>query len=486
MKKLVAVTAFALAVLMLVAFVRAARFPSKQVPVEARTPETVHGARAVSHLSEAVRYKTVSHENPAENDPAEFLRFHEFLARAYPKTHAVLSRETVNRLSLLYTWKGTREDLTPALLMGHYDVVPVEPGTEGRWTKAPFDGSVSDGYVWGRGTLDDKSAVIAIFESVETLLEKAFTPERTMYLAFGHDEEVGGAEGAARVAALLESRGVKLDYVIDEGGAIVEESFPGFARAVAVVGTSEKGYLNVELSVEAEGGHSSAPPRSTAIGVLARAIVRLEDHPLPGAIRGTLRETLETIGAEMSFLPRLALANLWLTRPLIERTMARSPEKDATLRTTTAATIFAGGVKANVLPGEARAVVNFRIHPEDRVQTVLDHITGVIDDERVRIAHVPGQAREPSPVSPSHGLAFERIARTTRELWPEVVVAPYVVPGGTDARNFTGLSKNVYRFSPLRVTPADLRRAHGTDERIRTKNLEELVHFFVRLIRSSA
>jgi carboxypeptidase PM20D1 len=359
--------------------------------------------------------------------------------------------------------------------------VPIETGTEDEWSYPPFGGEIGDGFVWGRGAMDDKGSLIAVLEGVETLLGQGFRPKRTVYLAFGHDEEVGGDAGAAAIAKLLRERRIAPFLVLDEGGAIADGFLPGLDRPIALVGTAEKGSASVDIAVNVEGGHSSVPPRQSAIGILSRAVARLEDNPIPGGIKGPFRDMLLEVGREMPFSRRLVLANLWLFGPLVERQLARVPATDSMLRTSTAVTMIDGGVKANVLPSKATAVVNFRIAPGDTVESVLDHVRRVVADPRVEVVEAR-EARNPSPVSPTDSDGFRLVERTIRQLYPEAVVAPYLLPGGTDSRHFEGLTPNVYRFGAIRVDASDLRRAHGTDERVAVDVLARMVSFYMQLL----
>jgi len=474
-------SALALAVARVVA--RAAVFRSSPIAVELAALPEVDAQSAALHLSQTLRFPTISHEDPAGFDSGAFALLHAYLRQSYPRAHSELQVEVVGLASLLYTWQGEDPDLPPVVLMAHQDVVPIEPGTEENWSHRPFGGEVADGYVWGRGAMDDKGSLVAILEAVETLLAQGFRPRRTVYLVFGHDEEVGGEAGAAAVAELLKGRGVQPFFVLDEGGAIADGFLPGLDRPIATVGVAEKGSASVEIEVEVEGGHSSVPPRQTAIGILSRAIVRLEDNPLPGGIQGPFRDMLLTVGREMPLSRRLVLANLWLFGPLVERQLSRVPAADSMMRTSTAVTIVEGGVKANVLPSKATAVVNFRIAPGDTVESVLEHVRRVVRDPRVNVVEAR-ETREASPVSPTDSEGYRFIERTIRQIVPEAIVAPYLLPGGTDSRHFTELSPYVYRFGALRVGADDLKRAHGTDERISIESLEQMVAFYLQLLMS--
>ena len=483
MRKALAVFGSCLALLLTLLVVRAALFRPQPVTVEPVGAPEVDAQSAALHLSQTLRFPTISHEDPADFDSGAFSLLHAYLRQSYPRAHSELELEIVGPASLLYTWKGEEPDLPPVALMAHQDVVPIEPGTEDEWSYRPFGGEIADGYIWGRGAMDDKGSLVAILEAVETLLARGFRPKRSIYLAFGHDEEVGGEAGAAAVAELLKSRGVRPFLVLDEGGAIAEGFLPGLDRPIATVGIAEKGAASVEIEVKVEGGHSSVPPRQTAIGILSRALVRLEDNPLPGGIQGPFRDMLLTVGREMSFSRRLVLANLWLFGPLVERQLSRVPAADSMMRTSTAITIVDGGVKANVLPSKATAVVNFRIAPGDTVEGVLDHVRRVIGDPRVSVVEAR-ETREPSPVSPTDSEGYRLVERTIRQIFPEAIVAPYLLPGGTDSRHFTALTPDVYRFGAIRVGSDDLRRAHGTDERLSVETLAQMVAFYLRILES--
>ncbi len=472
--------------LALVILVRTAMFRTKQQLVTSIQGAEFPRDKAVARLSKAIQLKTISHQVPALFDAKPFRDFHAFLESSFPKTHQTLKRETVTDLSLLYTWQGRDPKLRPILLMGHMDVVPVEPGTEKQWTHDPFGGEIADGFLWGRGTLDDKSAVMGIMEAVETLLGKGFQPTRTIYLAFGHNEELGGTEGATAIAALLKSRGVELEYVLDEGLAITEGLVPGVAPPVALIGVAEKGYLTLELGVETKGGHSSMPPAETAIGIMSRALARVEANPLPGKVGGVVRAMFDRVGPEMKFPMKAVFANFWLFSPLVASKLASGGSTNALMRTTTAITIFESGVKENVLPIRAHAVINFRVLPGDTIEGIIKHIRDTIADERVTITPNERAIREASPISPDDSEGYRAIERTIRELNPEIVVAPSLVMGATDSRHFAELTPNIYRFLPLRMVAEDLARLHGTNERIAPEVYIGIVQFFARLIETSA
>jgi carboxypeptidase PM20D1 len=479
--------ALGLALLAGVVLARAALLESRQVEAAPAAEFGVDAGVLAERLALAVRFRTVSHRERARLDTRQFRELHGYLAAIYPAAHAALEREKVAGLSLLYTWQGRNPELRPVLLAAHQDVVPVEAESEADWTHPPFDGVVRDGVVWGRGSMDDKASMICLLEAVERLVGEGFRPERTVYLALGHDEEVGGDEGARQIAELLASRGVALEWVLDEGGAIGADLVPGIEDGVAMIGVAEKGSVSIVLEVEAPGGHSSMPPRHTAIGDVARAVVVLERHPMPASIDGVTALFLDYLAPELPLTARILLANRWLFGPALRHGLSRQPAFDAMMRTTGAVTIIEGGVKTNVLPKRARAVANFRIHPNDDINAVMRHVRDTIDDERVRLhVDVRTRPRNPSVAAPVDSEAFVGLSRTIREVFPGVVAVPYLVVGGTDARHYQVLSENVYRFLPFAFGRDALRLAHGTDERITADNLVGAVRFYVQLIRNAA
>jgi carboxypeptidase PM20D1 len=478
----------ALAALLLLAgvmLVNALRLPPPPAAVANETlalDETALAAR----LAAALQIATLS---PTEESPSlePFAHLHALLAQHYPRVHAQLEHETVNGASLLFHWHG-RRDCAPLLLTAHQDVVPVEPGTESGWTRPPFSGALHEGFLYGRGAIDDKGALLAMLEAVERLLADGYVPECPVWLAFGHDEEVGGAQGAQALAARLQQRGVRPAFLLDEGGALTEGTLPGLATPLATIGVAEKGYLSVRLGTRAEGGHSSMPPRATAIGVLAAAVARLEARRPAAALGPVQRALLQRAAKQLPWGQRLVLSNLWLTAPLVERLFAASPASDATLRTTTAPTLLRAGVKDNVLPQQAEAVVNFRIRPGDSIEGVLAHVRATVDDARVTVERHGGFGSEPTAVAPWPGGGFAAIERALRRVSPEpvLVVAPYVTNGATDARHYAALTPNLYRFAPFKLRPDELAGLHGSNERLALAEYLRGVRFYHALLRDFA
>jgi len=451
--------------------------------VTARPGVTVDADGAARRLGLAVQQATLA--TPDDAHGAAFEALHRHLANSFPLVHAKLQRTRVGRHALLFTWTGSDAAARPIALMAHQDVVPVAPGTASQWLHPPFGGERHDGFVWGRGAWDNKAALMAIFEAVELLLKDGFTPRQTVYLVFGADEEIGGTDGAARIAAQFKAQGVRLGMVLDEGMLITHGMVPGVSKPVALVGLAEKGYATVQLKAQAAGGHSSMPPPRSAIGLLSEAIARIEAHPMPTHFGGLPHATFEAVAPEADGVMRWVLGNLWLTAPLVERQLSQLPAGNAMLRTTGVATVFRAGERDNVLPGVAEASVNFRLLPGDHSRDVLAHVQGVIAGLPVT-AQLGPEVSEASPLSPRDGSGLKWVSRALRELQPNVVVAPGLLIGGTDSRHFTDVADEVLRFAPIHVRSGDLARFHGSNERMSVANHVELIQFYERLLRTAS
>ena len=465
-----------------VVLVRATTWKSVQLAVEPIAPLRVDDG-AIERLSGAIRLATVAPSDGAPGDVNSFDSLHRHLETSFPRVHAALTREIVSGHGLLFTWAGKDQKAKPLLLLAHMDVVPVEPGTESAWTHGAFSGDVADGYVWGRGALDDKGSLLAILEAVENLLKRGFQPAQPVLLAFGHDEETGGSGGAAKMAGILQSRGTRVKYVLDEGMAVTVGIVPGLEVPAALVGIAEKGYASVELSAESPGGHSSMPPPQTAIGIVAAAVQAVQSHPMPAALSGPCARLFEHLGPEMRLPFRLLFANRWLFERVIVGQLEKSPTTNAIVRTTAAATIIEGGVKDNVLPARARAVINFRIKPGDTTKDVVAHVTRAVGDPRVRVRlFEPESADDPSPESSTTSAGFRTIEQTIRQVMPRAIVAPSLVLAATDSRHYQAVADDVYRFAPYVLGPDDTQRIHGTDERIGIEAYRDCVRFYEQLL----
>jgi len=445
--------------------------------------DDVDAERFVEALSEAITYRTVIQDD-GTYDAGAFDALGTMLAERYPRVHERLERETFGGHGLLYTWVGLDSLLDPIVLMAHQDVVPVEDGTEQDWVAPPFDGSVVDGNVYGRGALDCKGPLIAIFEAIEHLLERDATPQRSVLVVSGHDEEIGGDSGARTIADELRRRGVTPWFVIDEGGVVTDGVLPAVDAPIALVGIAEKGFMNVRLTARGEGGHSSMPPRGTSIARLARAISELEANPVPAHIVA-LMPLLNALSDHLPGVVGTLASKPAAVASLLSRVFARDVRMDALQRTTMVPTIVNGGIKANLVPQSASVVFNIRIIPGDTSSTVVAHIRNVVGQD-VEIDVLPGFLKPPSRFSSVESDAWETLTGVVGEVFPSAVIAPYVLTGATDSRFFEGMAGDVYRFSPFVLDGEAISGFHGTNEFVRADDAHRAVSFFVRLIAVAA
>ena len=457
---------------------------SRQIAVSA-IEKPVLEPGVLKNFSEAIRIQTVSPENIEDFDSIQFAKFNNFLALTYPLTDSLLQHQIINNFSHLYFWQGSETALEPIILMGHLDVVPVIDENRKYWKQEPFEGAIVNDTLWGRGTMDDKVGVIGILESTEALLKKGFQPKRSIYLAFGHDEEIGGVNGAKAIATHLKSMGVQATFILDEGGIISSGMVPGIEKDVALIGIAEKGSVSIQLSIEIEGGHSSMPGKETAIDALSAAIYKLKSNPFPAFISPPIEGFLAYLGPEMSFVNRMAFANAGLFEKMIVGVYEGSPSGNALVRTTTSPTIFNSGVKDNIIPLTAKATVNFRIITGSSVAEVKERIRTVIDDDRILIDEGNFNT-EPSKVSSFDAPGFSLIHQTIAEVYPETLVSPYMVVAATDARHFGELSDQIYRFLPTKINKANVKSIHGLNERIAVTDYQTAIHFYTQLIKNAS
>ena len=438
-----------------------------------------------NNLSKAIQFKTISNRITEKVDWNEFEKFHKFLEEAYPLIHSKLEKEVVPPANLLYRWKGSKPELKPIALLAHQDVVPVTSGTENDWVYGPFDG-VDDGeFIWGRGSIDMKNHLIAVMEAV---IADGFEPERDVYLLFGDNEEVvaNDVNGAHDLMVTLKNRGIELDSVIDEGGAIIPINVPGVLpdKHLVGIGIAEKGYSDIEIVVNGKGGHSSQPPKHNALGELARAIQALEDHQFKSSFNQLMKDLMDAVGRECTYPVRLITCNIPLLRPLILEIAKQIPFGACFVRTTTAVTMAQGSPAANVLPQRASATVNFRAMPGTTKQDLVDHIRKVCKNDNLEINVL--NSKEASKFSPTDSRTFKIIGDICKNLEPNSIIAPYLVMGGTDAYNYEPICDNIYRYAPFRVSIELLRGTHGTNERIPVACLEDALRFFKNYIRRAS
>ncbi len=460
--------------------IRAWQVDTRQVQTDA--VELRVAPEAPQRLAEALRMQTITNRNPARLDSSAYRALYRHFEATFPRVHARLDTTHVNGLSRTYTWMGRDSTLAPIVLMAHVDVVPVEDSSA--WRRPPFGGRIEAGSIWGRGALDDKSSAVGILEAIETLLRRGERPQRTVHVALGHDEEVGGTRGGRAMAERITADGGSPALVVDEGGAITRGALPGLDDPLAVVGVAGKGYLSLRLTAQQPGGHSSVPPNRTSIEVLNRALTRLRTEPLPSRLSGVAGTMFDYLAPEMQWPMRAMLANRWLTAPALRWLLNRRPPTRAAIRTTTVPTRLTAGVKDNVIPSTARAVVNFRILPSQSVEGVVNHVRTTLEGLPVKQKILRSTA--PPAVSSVDGPAFQTLQRTIGQVTADsVVVAPYLVPGRTDSGYYADATDAVYRFVPYQLTPADRSRIHGPNERIAIEDYKTVVRYYMQLIRNA-
>ncbi|MBD3749400.1 MAG: M20/M25/M40 family metallo-hydrolase [Sphingobacteriales bacterium] len=466
--------------LLFVAFIlfRTLTFKSRQIN-EPQTALLQLDDSCVVHLQKAIRFKTVSYDDPKLMDSAVFKGFQTFLIQSYPLVFSKMQLEKVNDFGLILHWKGKSTTAKPIVLMAHQDVVPIEEATRQNWDADPFSGAIKNGFIYGRGTIDDKGSLIALLESAELLLKQGFIPNTDIYFVSGFDEEVSGLKGAKVMAKLFENRKIKPAFVLDEGGIITEYKVPGLKKTAAVVGIAEKGYQTLQLKINIPGGHSSMPEKTTAIDEMAKAIVKLHEHPFKAEITPIVAKFLDFVGPEMPFVSKMAMANQWLFKPLILSSYSKSAAGNATIRTTIAVTIFNAGIKENLIPGEAIATVNFRTQPGVNQQEVIAHVRKAIENDSIQITPI-GDWNDPKQVANVNDETFKYIQKTISAFHHPIVVAPYLVLGATDARYFGNLTSQVFRFTPF----TDPEGFHGVNERIKISEFKKGISFYYELIKN--
>ena len=455
------------------------RFTSIQSIVKLK-PAPEISAEALAHFSDAIHYKTISYGDVALLDTAQFFGLHRFLKSTYPLIHEKLSLYVLAKYSLLYKWEGKNPNLNPIVLMAHQDIVPIEVGTEKIWTVDPFAGTIKDAFIWGRGTADDRINLISIMEAAEKLVKENYQPNRTIYFSFGHDEEVGG-KGAQAAVAFFKSKNITPDLVLDEGGIISLNKVPGMTKPVALMGTSEKGYLSLELSVKKNGGHSSMPEPETAIDILTKAIVKLRAKPFEPNFSTSTEGFIKNLGPEMPFTERMVFANVWLFKPVIISIYEKSGGGNAMIRTTAVPTIIDAGIKDNVVPTIAKATINFRLLPGDSSAIVIKKVKAIINDERVQITIYRSFTSEPSAVTSEESYAYKKIDETIKKSYGGLLTSPFLMIGGTDSRYFGDISKGIIKFSPM-IDPIGF---HGIDERVSLESYKTSLWFFEQLMRDA-
>ena len=463
---------FAAAVLL-----RTAAFKPKPQPALSDEKAEFDGDAAIDALAALVRCKTISHSDHTLEDNAEFEKLIALLPKLYPHVFRVCKFDRLPDRALLFHWKG-KANHEPAVLMAHYDVVPVN---EEGWNKPPFDAVIEDGVMWGRGTLDTKVTFNGVLSAADHLISRGFIPENDIYFAFSGGEEVNG-KGAPNIVSWFERHGITPAMVVDEGGAVVENVFPGVKKPCGVIGIAEKGMMNVQYRTVSNGGHASAPKPHTPVGVLAAACRKVEDHPFNAHIEGPAAQMFDTLGRYSTPLYRMIFANMWCFGWVIDLLGRKSGgEINALIRTTSAFTQMEGSSARNVIPPEAKMVANMRLNPADSVASALEYLKKTVKDSNVEITVL--ESFEPSPVSETDCPAWDKVAYAVANTWKGCVVTPYLMVQCSDSRHYGRLSNHVYRFSAMDMTTEERASIHGNNERIRVESIGKAVEFYIRLMK---
>lgn len=470
------VIAALIAVFLAVVTVRTLRFTPRTQPRLSQEEVCFDRDAAVDALAQLVRCKTVSYNDHSLEDESEFQKLISLLPRLYPSVMETCELRQLPDRALLLRWPG-KSPGDPSVMMAHYDVVPVN---EEAWDKPPFDAILEDGVLWGRGTLDTKVTFNGILSAANHLIARGFRPERDVYFAFSGGEEVNG-QGAPNIVAWFREQGIRPALVVDEGGAVVENVFPGVKVPCGLIGVAEKGMMNARFRARSQGGHASAPKPHTPVGVLSAACKRVEDHPFKAHIQGPAAQMFDTLGRYSTPLYRVIFANLWCFGWLLDLMARKSGgEMNALLRTTVAFTQMQGSSARNVIPPEATMVANMRLNPSDSVASALDYLKKTVADDAVEITAL--ESFEPSPVSETGCKAWDKVAASVAETWRGCVVAPYLMVQCSDSRHYGPISNHVYRFSAMDLTAGERSTIHGNNERIRVETVGRAVEFYIRLL----
>ncbi|HRP10218.1 MAG TPA: M20/M25/M40 family metallo-hydrolase [Terricaulis sp.] len=481
----------ALVLLALVGFVgyRTMSFTAPPPPAAVAIPDTgayaIDANAAAERLAQAIRFPTVSLVAESD-DRAPFRDLHAWMQATYPAFHAAAKSERFGEFSLMYTWAGSDPAQPPMVLTAHMDVVPAPEDTLENWRSAPFEGVVADGYVLGRGAVDDKGSMVALLEAVEYLAAQGKQPTRTIILAFGHDEEIGGDQGAVLMAAALAQRGVRAWFVLDEGSAAIDPH-PLTGAPAAMIAVAERGFATMRVRAAGQPGHSSMPPPETAVSLAAEAVRRIHDMPIQRSLEGgPALDMMRALSPELSFTTRMAVANEWLFAPVLQSRMGADPAARALMGTSLAPTMINGGVRPNVMPAEVEAMINFRLHPRDTSEEILARAQAAVADLEGVTVEWAEAPREATPVSSTTSSSYALIAALTGAALEGVPVAPGLMLAGADARHYSGVAENVYRFQPVLFTSEDLEGIHGLNECLSIVNLERMIRFYIGLMEAGA
>ena len=452
-------------------------FKPKAQPAVSDEPADFDKDAAISALAELVKCKTVSRNDPVQEDDAQFQKLIDLLPGLYPKVFEVCSFERLPDRALLFRWPGKNAG-DPAVMMAHYDVVPVD---EDGWEKPPFAAIIEDGVMWGRGTLDTKATFNGVLFAANQLISEGFVPENDIYFAFSGGEEVNG-KGAPNIVDYFEAKGITPAMVVDEGGAVVENVFPGVKKPCGLIGIAEKGMMNAQFRTLSAGGHASAPKPHTPVGILSAACKKVEDHPFKMHLTKPVAEMFDTLGRHSTFLYRMIFANLWCFSWVLDLLGKSSGgEMNALLRTTVAFTQMEGSSARNVIPPEAKMVANMRLNPADSVESALAYLRKTVGNDAVEVTAL--ESFEPSRISRTDCAGWEKVSAAVAENWPGCIVSPYLMVQCSDSRHYGRISDKVYRFSAMDLTSEERATIHGNNERIRLETICKAISFYIRLMR---
>jgi len=501
MKKLIFILISILVFLIIIVLIKTFTYSFKKVNTSVSSGwKMIKDDSAIQRLSGGLKIPSVSSGEMGKFDYSTFDTIKEYLKISYPLIYEYAEYTEVNKYGLVFKLKGSNPSLDPILFLSHTDVVPpgeadvkdksenvfrpddrpLPPvsGVAKDWDFGPFSGAVANGRIYGRGSIDMKGMLFSLMESMNNLIKNRHVPQRDIYLAFGFDEEVGGQQGAAKIAEYFKSKNIKFEAVYDEGGLILEKgSVTGIHSDVAVIGCAEKGFLSVKIKVKGLGGHASMPPMKSAVGKAAVIMQRLEYNQMKPMITPLINEFFTNIGGSMSFVNRMGISNQWLLKPVLLSQLTKNNSTNALVRTTTALTMMKGSDAPNVLSPEVEFIVNFRLLPGDTVNDVKKHIAEATKGFEVEIEDID-QVKEASAVSPTHTKAFRLIEAAIKEIHPTAVATPYLTVGATDAYKYQIVSKDIYRFMPIKINDAEKQSIHSTNEYLSIENYMKMIHYF--------